>query len=58
MCAGTRHVAVLPIPFKQEGLIIALYPLNVLANAALRIEVGMEVFILVGSPGTELEFAL
>lgn len=39
-------VAVLPIPFKQEALIIALYPLNILANAALRIEVGMEVFIL------------
>ncbi|TYL89968.1 trypsin-like peptidase domain-containing protein [Bradyrhizobium rifense] len=39
-------VAVLPIPFKPEELIISLYPLNVLANAALRIEVGMEVFIL------------
>jgi hypothetical protein len=39
-------VAVLPIPFKPEELIIALYPLNVLANAALRIEIGMEVFIL------------
>jgi hypothetical protein len=39
-------VAVLPIPFKPEGLIISLYPLNVLANAKLRIEVGMDVFIL------------
>jgi hypothetical protein len=39
-------VAVLPIPFKPEGLIISLYPLNVLANARLRIEIGMEVFIL------------
>jgi hypothetical protein len=39
-------VAVLPIPFKPKDLIIALYPLNVLANAALRIEIGMEVFIL------------
>jgi hypothetical protein len=39
-------IAVLPIPFRPEGLIIALYPLNILANAALRIEVGMEVFIL------------
>lgn len=39
-------IAVLPIPFKPEELIIALYPLNILANAALRIEIGMEVFIL------------
>lgn len=39
-------VAVLPIPFKPEGLIISLYPLNVLANAKLRVEIGMEVFIL------------
>jgi hypothetical protein len=39
-------VAVLPIEFKPDELIIALYPLNVLANAALRIEIGMEVFIL------------
>src|SRR5271154_3712432 len=29
-------VAVLPIPFKPEELIISLYPLNVLANARLR----------------------
>jgi hypothetical protein len=29
-----------------EGLEIVLYPLNVLANAALRIQIGMEVFIL------------
>src|SRR6185437_15729946 len=34
------------IPFRPEELVIALYPLNVLANAALRIEIGMEVFIL------------
>jgi len=39
-------VAVLPIPFKPAELIISLYPLNLLANAALRIEIGMEVFIL------------
>jgi len=39
-------VAVLPIPFKPEELIISLYPLNLLANARLRIESGMEVFIL------------
>jgi len=39
-------VAVLPIPFGPKELIIALYPLNVLANAALRIEIGMEVFII------------
>jgi Trypsin-like peptidase domain len=39
-------VAVLPIPFKPEELIISLYPLNVLANARLRVEIGMEVFIL------------
>jgi hypothetical protein len=39
-------IAVLPIPFRPKQLIIALYPLNVLANAALRIEIGMEVFIL------------
>jgi hypothetical protein len=39
-------VAVLPIPFKPEELIITLRPLNVLANARLRIEVGMEVFVL------------
>jgi hypothetical protein len=39
-------IAVLPIPFRPKELVIALYPLNVLANAKLRIEVGMEVFIL------------
>jgi hypothetical protein len=38
-------IAVLPIPFRPEGF-SALYPLNILANARLRIEVGMEVFIL------------
>jgi len=39
-------VAVLPIPPRPEGLTIALYPLNVLASTQLRVEVGMEVFIL------------
>jgi hypothetical protein len=39
-------IAVLPIPFRPKELIIALHPLNVLANAELRIEIGMEVFIL------------
>jgi len=39
-------IAVLPIPPRPQGLTVALYPLNVLANAALRIEIGMEVFIL------------
>jgi hypothetical protein len=39
-------VTVLPIPFRQNELVITLYPLNVLANARLRIEIGMEVFIL------------
>src|SRR5450756_3009708 len=34
-------VAVLPIPFKPEELIISLYPLNLLANARLRIEIGI-----------------
>jgi hypothetical protein len=37
---------VLPIPFKPREIVIALYPLNLLANAGLRIEIGMEVFIL------------
>jgi hypothetical protein len=43
-----RHVdvAVLPIPFKPEELTLSLYPLNILASARLRIEIGMEVFIL------------
>jgi hypothetical protein len=39
-------VAVLPVPFRPKELVITLYPLNLLANSALRIEVGMEVFIL------------
>jgi hypothetical protein len=39
-------VAVLPIPDRPKELAIALYPINVLANARLRIEIGMEVFIL------------
>ena len=39
-------IAVLPIPLRPEAMTIALYPLNVLANTPLRIEIGMEVFIL------------
>jgi S1-C subfamily serine protease len=39
-------IAVLPLPSRRPDLIVALYPLNVLANTKLRIEVGMEVFIL------------
>jgi Trypsin-like peptidase domain len=39
-------IAVLPIPSRREGVTIAVYPLNVLANTDLRIEIGMEVFIL------------
>jgi hypothetical protein len=39
-------IAVLPIPFRPKELIISLYPLNELANAPLRIEIGMDVFIL------------
>lgn len=39
-------IAVLPIRFQPEELIIALYPLNILANAPLRIEIGMDVFVL------------
>ncbi len=39
-------VAVLPLNLKLDELIITLHPLNVLANARLRIEVGMEVFVL------------
>jgi S1-C subfamily serine protease len=39
-------VAVLPLTLNPEELIISLYPLNVLANARLRIEVGMEVFVI------------
>jgi hypothetical protein len=39
-------VAVLPISFRPEQPIITIYPLNELANAGLRIEIGMEVFIL------------
>jgi hypothetical protein len=43
-----RHVdiAVLPLPPRSPELIVAFYPLNVLANTRLRIEIGMEVFIL------------
>jgi hypothetical protein len=39
-------VAVLPLTFELRELVIALYPMNILANAGLRIEIGMEVFIL------------
>lgn len=39
-------IAVLPLPYDQSTAIVTLYPLNVLANASLRIEVGMDVFIL------------
>jgi hypothetical protein len=39
-------IAVLPLPPTPPGLTVALYPLNVLANTKLRIEIGMEVFIL------------
>src|ERR1700745_1003615 len=39
-------VAALPISFPPKELVVALYPLNLLVNASLRIEVGMEVFIL------------
>jgi hypothetical protein len=38
-------IAVLPLPPRPPELIVALYPLNVLANSKLRIE-WMEVFIL------------
>jgi hypothetical protein len=39
-------IAVLPLPPRPNDLNIALYPLNPLANDPLRIEIGMEVFIL------------
>lgn len=39
-------IAVLPLNFEKEKQVVTLYPLNELATAALRIEVGMEVFIL------------
>jgi hypothetical protein len=39
-------VAILPIPSGAERPSITLYPLNILANSRLRIEIGMEVFIL------------
>jgi hypothetical protein len=47
-------IAVLPIPLIPEDLKITLYPLNVLANQKLRIEIGMEVFILGYPFGIEL----
>lgn len=45
---GARRVdiAVLPLEFPPGERIITLYPLNVLAVAALRIEIGMDVFVL------------
>ena len=47
MRAGKRvDIAVLPLPLPPEGLKVALYPLNVLANTPLRIAIGMEAFIL------------
>ncbi|WFU08086.1 serine protease [Rhizobium sp. CB3090] len=39
-------IAVLPLPFAENHLTIAIYPFNEVATAPLRIEVGMEVFIL------------
>jgi hypothetical protein len=39
-------IAVLPLPTPAEEITVAFYPLNVLANAPLQIEIGMEVFIL------------
>jgi hypothetical protein len=39
-------IAVLPLPSPPEGIKVAFYPLNVLAVAKLRIEIGMDVFIL------------
>jgi hypothetical protein len=39
-------IAVLPLPPNPPEVTIGLYPLNVLANTKLRIEIGMEVFIL------------
>jgi hypothetical protein len=44
---GTRiDIAVLPFLYNPKEHIVTLYPLNVLANYNLRIEIGMEVFIL------------
>jgi S1-C subfamily serine protease len=39
-------IAILEIPFDESKQVVTLYPLNVIATAALRIEIGMEVFIL------------
>lgn len=39
-------VAVLPVPPRPDGVDIVFFPINVLANTRLRIEIGMEVFIL------------
>ena len=45
MRAGKR-VDIAMLPSSPEGLKVALYPLNVLANTPLRIAIGMEAFIL------------
>ncbi|WP_414815242.1 S1 family peptidase [Rhizobium sp. IY2] len=47
-------IAVLPLPSGPEAANVTLYPLNVLANADLRIEIGLEVFIL-GYPFKKIE---
>jgi hypothetical protein len=39
-------IAVLPFNVDAAKLIVGLYPLNILANSSLKIEIGMEVFIL------------
>ena len=39
-------ITVLEIHFEVEKQVVTLYPLNVIATASLRIEIGMEVFIL------------
>lgn len=39
-------VAVIPIPLRPEEVIVRLRPINTLANARLRVEVGMDVFVL------------
>lgn len=39
-------IAIIPLPYDPATAIVTLYPLNLLANASLRIEIGMEVFIL------------
>jgi hypothetical protein len=51
-CAA--DIAVLPIPARPDGVDIVFYPINLLANARLRIEIGMEAFILGYPFGIEL----